>query len=336
MNAKPLAVITTRLPPAVCGIGTYSWLLAQHWPESARPSEFLVLEHSAPNESKVTAFGGDPAALARALARLGAADVWLHYAGRAYHPLGFPFWLPRMLAKWKQRFPGARLLLFVHELPGAFPWTSRHYWLSRLADRVTKRLLAMADVVVTNTEHHRARLHTLAGIDALLVPVSSNIEPVAAPAERIAGDFVLFGLPFGRRQTLELFAPFLRRWHAAGRLRRLHLIGPEGDDALAGLPKETLIRHGVLPPEEVSRLLRHAAFCLTNATAETWQKSTTFMAAAAHACPVIASVPLRHTVQAAEVATIAPAEAQARAEALRAWYEANASWAVVAQKLAAL
>ena len=44
MNTRPLVVITTRLPPQVCGIGTYSWLLHQHWPGDVSSAQFLVVD----------------------------------------------------------------------------------------------------------------------------------------------------------------------------------------------------------------------------------------------------------------------------------------------------
>ena len=32
MQSRPLIIISTRLPPQLCGIGTFSWLLRRHWP----------------------------------------------------------------------------------------------------------------------------------------------------------------------------------------------------------------------------------------------------------------------------------------------------------------
>ena len=44
MSDRPLVVITTRLPPATCGIGSYSALLREHWPHISSPVEFLVVD----------------------------------------------------------------------------------------------------------------------------------------------------------------------------------------------------------------------------------------------------------------------------------------------------
>ena len=105
MNTRPLAIITTRLPPQVCGVGSYSSELQQHWPEGWQPIEFLVMERTTDpeqTEQNSTAFHGNAAELARALERVGAADVVLHYTARAYQRFGCPIWLPGVLTRWKQ------------------------------------------------------------------------------------------------------------------------------------------------------------------------------------------------------------------------------------------
>src|SRR3712207_8859886 len=51
-------------------------------------------------------------------------------------------------------FRSARLTLFVHEVPGDLPITSRHHWLGRLSKAALRRLAKIADELITNTEHH--------------------------------------------------------------------------------------------------------------------------------------------------------------------------------------
>jgi hypothetical protein len=339
MNAKPMVVITTRLPPAICGIGTYSWRLREHWPNESRPIEFLTVDPgTSARADRVASFGNRGDDLLRELRRIGSADVLLHYAGRAFNRYGFPFWLPRVLGQWKREIHGARLAVFFHELPGPLPITSRHYWLGELNKRVVSRLAAIAEVLITNTQHHEQTLRTItARTDIHLVPIGSNIEPAAVTFEqpRNRTEFVLFGLPFGRMQTRQLFAAHLARWRAAGRLTKLHVIGPEANDPDAE-------NHGVLEPAEISRLLQSAGFCLTNASDATWSKSTTFMAAAAHGCvPIIAgtrpkNAPLSYAVTADEMDKISSDEVKQRRALLGQWYRENADWNVTARKIAAL
>lgn len=357
---RPFAIITTRLPPAVCGVGTYSAVLRRHWPNESQPVEFLVVAEAdtaqlAFGDDTVVNCAGDGRRLRDALQRIGAADVVLHYAGRAYHRLGWPAWLPSALAEWKRDFPAGRLLVFFHEMPGDLPITSRHFWIGLLQARVIRRLVEIADVVVTNTNEHATRLRRLTKRnDVSVVPISANIEPAESALEQTAarqpGEFVVFGLSFGRLQTLHAFQAHILRWTNEGRISVLHLIGPDGDqfsvqadELIAKWPNSSVvIRHGSLPAAEVSRLLLRGRFALTNVTPETWSKSGAFMACAAHRCTVVRagtrteSQPLAFTVVADEVAALVPDELEWRTNALADWYRTNAAWPVVAEQLAAL
>ena len=356
MSSRPLAIITTRLPPLVCGIGTYSWLLHQHWGDGHSRVEFLVIEGAAAsaaalNHASISQFDAKPAILSAALERIGSADVFLHYAGRAYHRYGVPRWLPSVLASWKKKFPGGRLLILFHELPGDLPITSRHFWIDMFNRRIIAKLARLADAVVTNTAEHVDKLTKISGRhDVHLVPVPSNIEPPAnSSSQRSGTEAVLFGLPFGRWQTLQLFDRELREWQTSGRITKLHVIGPGDEkfsararDIIRGWPKpEIAIEHGMLSPPEVSELLLRAQFGLSNATAQTWSKSAVFMAYAAHGCAVVAKMksesgPLCFAIAPEEVPTISDVDLSARAASLKNWYEDNASWNVIAQKISQL
>ena len=106
MSARPLVIITTRLPPQICGIGAYSWLAHKHRPNDSSPADFLVMEGAAESRAllgwdAITDFNGDPGKLEQALDRAGPANVLLHYAGRAYQRFGCPTWMPGVLTNWK-------------------------------------------------------------------------------------------------------------------------------------------------------------------------------------------------------------------------------------------
>ncbi|MDQ6861080.1 MAG: glycosyltransferase [Verrucomicrobiota bacterium] len=353
MKPRPLVVITTELPPATCGIGTYSWNLRRHWPNDSRAIEFLVRENGAakttPLGDPIRIVGTDKDALARELDRVGDADVLLHFAGRAYHSLGFPFWLAGALARWKRRHGDARLGVFVHEMPARFPITSHHFWISKLSDFATRRLCTSADVLLTNTTEHRDKLRALSGRnDIHLVPISSNIgvaSPLSEP--RAATEFVILGRPFGRLQTLRLFADSILRWRKAGLLTRLHLVGTrdetftaQADEMLAG--SEFVTDHGELSDGAIATVLRRAQFALTNASESTWSKSTVLMACVANECSVVvagprpAEPPLSFAIAADEVGHITPEELQRRSNEFARWYQTNADWPVIAKRISAI
>jgi hypothetical protein len=258
-----------------------------------------------------------------------------------------------VLRQWKQKHPGARLMIFFHELPGKMSIASRHFWLGELNSFVVRQLSADADVLATNTEHHAAKLRKLSRrADIHVLPIGSNIELAAAGGSdgRKATEFVLFGLSFGRLQTLQSFAADVPRWHEIGRLAKLHVIGPQEDAfsakahrLMSAWPASIeIIRHGRLPSAEVSRLLQTATFALTNVNEETWSKSSAFMACATHRCAVIIAAapsqapPLSYAIAASEVGAISPEEVESRTSALADWAAQNASWPVIASRIASL
>lgn len=357
MSPRPLVIVTTRLPPQTCGIGAYSWLAHNHRPDGSSPAHFLVVEGAAESRAllggnAITDFDGDPGKLGQALDRAGSTNVLLHYAGRAYQRLGCPTWMPGVLKKWKAKFPDGRLTIFFHEMPGKLPLLSRHFLLGKISARIIGQLAAIADVLVTNTENHVAILRTLSGRNNIhCLPIGSNIEPVASSSQaRVPTEFIVFGLPFGRWQTLQLFDSEICGWQKSGRLTTLHLVGPD-DEKFSGQANQLIggwpnpgaaMRHGFLPDAEVARLLARSQFALTNVTPETWSKSGVFMACAATGCAAVIksgdaqSVPLSHAIAAGEVDKISEAERASRTGSLKVWYYENADWSVTARKLAAL
>jgi hypothetical protein len=356
MSARPLVIITTRLSPQVCGVGTYSWFLHQHWPDQRGQARFLVVDGAAPsakelNYPAIAEFNSKPRTLAHELDRIGSADILLHYAGRSYQRYGCPRWIPPVLTAWKRTYPSGRLVTLFHELPGNFPITSRFFWIDMCNRRVIRNLARVADVLVTNTAEHAEKLSTLSGrADVHWFPVASNI-PVSAPAPetRARTEFVIFGLPFGRWQTLQMFDAEIRSWHERGQLTKLHLIGPR-DERLDTRSQELIarwrdpkivVRHGMLPAAGVSNLLAQTQFGLVNASAENWSKSAVFMALASHGCAVVAKAksqtePLCFTVAPEEVAPISDVDLNQRSRCLQEWYRTHADWDVIANKIAAL
>ena len=186
--------------------------------------------------------------------------------------------------------------------------------------------------------------------DIHLVPVGSNIvAPDNLSPDRARTEFVIFGLPFGRWQTLQMFDAEIRAWRASGRLTKLHLVGPRdekfdlrAEDLIATWPDSRVVtRHGMLPSLEVSKLLARAQFGLSHATLENWSKSTAFMAFTSHGCAIVGKfhsglVPLCLTFSPEEVATISAAELKRRTRSLKEWYDQNADWKVISRRISAL
>jgi hypothetical protein len=354
LKGLPLLIITTRLPPQFCGAGTYSWLLHQHWPTENSQHRFLVIDGAAEsiaalNYPGISEFHASAAELSNALERAGSVDVFLHYAGRAYHRFGCPTWMPKVLLRWKEKFPEGRLAIFFHELPGKVPITSRHYWLNLCNRRIIGKLATVADLLITNTQDHAEKLERISGCPNIRhFPVGSNIEVSSDLSEpRIRTEFAILGLPFGRWQTLEMFDREICSWQKTGGLTTLHLIGPgdqkfdhRSDRLIAAYP-DVVKRHGELPSAEVSRLLSRVQFALTNVNNENWSKSGAFMAYAAHGCAVVSrsipkAAPLSFTVPPEDVETVSDDYLRNKGESLRRWFEENADWKIIARQISGL
>ncbi len=353
----PLQIVAPRLPPRACGIGTYAWALHQHWPGRHSQNRFLVFAEAAASreylgDQTIEEFPAHAARFADFLEQQEATDVLLHYAGRAYHRFGFPRWMPDAFTIWQRRDARRRLHVIFHELPANFPLLSKQGILQRLSFAVARRLAEQAATLITNSEHHATVLNRWRLRSAVeWFPVPSNIP---APVEtairgdrRLRGDFAVFGLPYTRLQTLRIFLDWISIWKKSGRLLRLHLIGPPDNkftpeaDALLHrtLSDAEVVNHGELSPANVSKALFEVECCLSNSNELTWSKSGTFMACAAHGCPVVterpsAGEPLRFTIAAESVETMTAAVAREKGARLRRWYLDNADWDLTARRVA--
>ncbi|MFN2477052.1 MAG: hypothetical protein ABR526_12025 [Chthoniobacterales bacterium] len=356
MEVAPLLIVAPRLPPRACGIGTYAWQLNQHWPRDGAANQFLVFADAAASREhlrteRIREFPAEARGFAGVLEQSGAADVLLHYAGRAYHRFGFPRWMPRAFAAWRNRDASRRLHVMFHELPADLPLFSKQGILQRLSFPVARALAEQAATTITNSAHHAAVLNRWKlRSEVRWMPVPSNIP---APAERTEqpqdGEFVIFGLPYTRLQTLREFSDAIRSWSESRRLTRLHLVGPrdfkfspQADALLAEmLPRDVVVEHGELEPAQVSRAFHGAEFCLSSSNELTWSKSGTFMAYAAHGCAVVAprsfsAEPLAFTIAREDVTAITAHAAEAKGEQLRRWYGENAQWESIANRVAAI
>jgi glycosyltransferase involved in cell wall biosynthesis len=358
----PVTMISTPLPPALCGIGSYTAMLARSWPEPRQVVHFVTSGAEASRReiptSPIIEVRANAHALSDALGELTANDVLLQYAARGFSRLGVPFWLLRGLRQWKRKVPNRRLAIFIHELWADLPLTHRRGVLERLGRHIIRELAALSDVVITNTAHHQQRLvQMLGGREVETVPVGTNIQPpteIVDIRQRNRKAFVIFGRAFGRVQTLQKLYDHLRQWHATGSLRELHLVGPledrwEREEAallLKVLPCEAIHRHGPLPDTAVSRILSTSAFALSGQARESLMKSTTFMAFASHGCCVIdAELGARDEDPGCSRGLMSACgfdgtqeamnTSAGKAATLREWHENHASWSTIAGRVAA-
>jgi hypothetical protein len=276
--------IVPALPPQVNGLGDYAWALAEGLRPLGIASAFLVTGAAAGSPAPPAA--PDPvailpapdaealAAAVRGLARVDAAApagappplLLLHYVNYAYDPRGCPDWLSRGLARLAAARSELRIAVMFHELYASGPVWRRVFWQQWHQRRLVRELVACCQAVVTNTVAYAAYLRRRAGgVPVHLLPVCSNVgEPASLPGwSQRRPELVVFGSAASRARFYRGgAAPLAARCQALG-IAVVHDVGPSV--AVPSLPPPlALVAHGILPAEQVGRLLcevRHGGLC---------------------------------------------------------------------------
>lgn len=358
-DAPPLTVVVTQLPPAVCGIGDYTMNLVQAWPEE-RPFQFIVTRGAAASqqalpEYKIIGASEDAQGLAEALEKLDAEDVMLQYSGFGFDPKGRPLWIAEVFAAWKKKKPSRRLAVMFHELWIKWPWWDPRSLRSWLHRRSVSDLLKVASNVYTNTEGYAVWLRKLnRHVPVQVIPVGSNVtvESTHKTALPERGLMVVFGKQGTRMLALNGMKEALAKLAQKKRLTRLVIAGgaPDGAKAELAVAKEFLAEDqvtvtGFLEDSALSQLLFKAEFGLSGQDWLSVEKSTTFMAYAAHGLNILSPhagkdsrTPFAWITSADELLTDDVQMEQKlrdRSLALREWYESTASWSAITARMSA-
>lgn len=358
--------VTTALPPYLDGIGDHAALLARRLAEAGNDTRFVAVSPMtvAPEEVE-----GSPAhclqdrarrGLGPLLQRLstegaGSRTVLVHYSPAAYDPRGVPGWLANVLAEWKERGAGRRVLLILHEFLAPRPARRlelAHYGAQK---RASRRLLDLASVTICSNRVVEEQVRALAPAARVLrMPVYSNLgEPDLAPdalAGRDPGEWVAFGSIGRLRRTLTQLILDLPRFPGWCRPRRFVVGGglrhPDVETLVARIEEAgvEVDYQPAITAADASRALRRAAFSYQRlfANVRPWYRSLLFKSgifAAATAHGVISVFGDRLEPQdvwepghpgivatvAGEFAFPEPARIDAFRLALHAWYRENAS-----------
>ena len=221
----------------------------------------------------------------------------VQYSAYGFDHFGYPRWLINALLDWKKESSGALVIMF-HEIWTFWPIWNKNYLVQQLHRRGLRRLLRVADAVLTNTASQAEHLTSLSPRCAIeVLPVGSNIRPVQPTGEeREAGLAVLFGLQRTRIRTLREMLPELKSLGAAGKIRKIVTAGArwsqKGDDEELALLlqlelTEGFDQRGPLPEEKISELLLACEFAISAQDELSITKSGTFMAAAAHGLNIL-------------------------------------------------
>jgi hypothetical protein len=355
--AEKVLSIVPRLRPAICGVSEFGWLLSQSWQAPGASFSHLVVDGASRSRaclhsSNIEEVAQSSKKLEQLITAANPDRLLLHYANRGYHRYGLPFWLSRGISRWRRHNNRSKLITIFHEVSGPLPLRS-HHGLIAFCDRMIIRSLARnSSMIITNAEDNANKLSSITGHQHIKwFPVSSIIpKPLDKPrfVNRREKHFLIFGLPNTQLQTIRLFAENLVEWSEAGKLEVLHIVGPKDEAVakatakkLAAISSETqLIWHGELSAPKVSSLLASVGFCLSGISTENFSKSTTFMAYASHACPIVAKIssslePLSFLVSPKDICRFSFGFYEASATALGKWYEKQASIESLAKLIAA-
>lgn len=300
MRTLSILQIVPRVPPATCGVGDYSWGIAQHLNDrQGIVSTFLSagVERNKPPEA---CFDVD------ILPKLHSSDlvdfVALHKSGKfdalvlhmscyGYQKRGVPAWLA---SGWEglHALPSRpRMLVMFHELAASGAVNSSAFWLRPLQQWVVRRVARASDGVRTNRVGYADVLRKYVDgrrIDVVTMPVCSNFgEPEVLPKwEDREAAMVMFAWPLPPGEGLMSLLEKAKQHAQRFGIHKLHLIGAQDSSELS-LPGIELVRYGFMNAEDISRLLLRCRLAYTAYNPLFFGKSTLMAAFAAHGVVVI-------------------------------------------------
>lgn len=292
--------ILPHVPPAVCGIGDYSWSLARQLREAHDiHCSFLAAGTSGTVPTGETEF---PTFRLPELSAKGLMDfvvakavefqvIVLHMSPYGYQKRAVPLWLANgwhHVSKMKGR---PRMITMFHELFASGPMLSSAFWLQPLQKRVLREVARASDGLRTNRQPYADWLLSLSSLKAsevTVMPVHSNFgEPVAlSPLSERAPAMAMFAWGIHSGESLAALVEKACAHCQSFGLHTLHLIGGK-DQVLSVPPGIELVRHGFMDAPAVSALLSSCRMAYTAYSAEHFGKSTLMAAFAAHGLAVI-------------------------------------------------
>lgn len=286
--------ILPRVPPAICGIGDYAWLLAgelrdahgmhssflasgTHWTKPEGETEFPVFRLSALTAEALLSFLDAHAGEFEA--------VILHLSPYGYQKRAVPFWLAAGWRRFSQRPKRPRLLTMFHELYASGSVTSSAFWLQPWQKRIIKEIARCSDALRTNREAYADWLSRVTGrgIEHMAtMPVFSNL-----------GEGSTMPLSANRWDGMTVFAssisvnhhPLLPALCQRLGIKRLGWIGSSPPLAVGSGVTIKQVDH--LPAEQATAWFEDYGFACTSYHPEFLAKSGIFAAYAAHRMAVV-------------------------------------------------
>lgn len=290
-----LCIITPRLPPSMDGLGDHSFQLWKNRTKSG-PSlakwNFLVAfdqQDSAVYLPGVDIYQFEPSesGFLCSLSQINCSTLLLQYVGYGYDHAGQPFWLPRVLSKWRAAGDGRRLIVMFHETwASGKPW-QRAFWQSYAQKQCTAQILKLADHAVTSCGATARDLQALKTNKLInIIPLGSSFTVEAKPKKNWR-HCLIFGKSASRTRALRVHAALIRDLAQNKLIERLVLAGEasENDQCLMlasawNLPIEITCAYN-FAGDDLPESMLDCGLSLMHTESTCLDKSTSFHLAAA-------------------------------------------------------
>lgn len=305
-----LIVLAPTAPPGICGIGDYSFNIANTLGKLYKSVNIGVekIENlNTPIPSSNISIDFWTALLKEACIDNLPTVLFLNYSPTAYSKIALPLRLLVEIKRFKKANPKNRVFILFHEIWNGNPNLPLHHFIK---DKITQisiyQLWKMADALGVVTIEQRNKLRRRFNIESnniYIGLIGANILPInrdiGFTSLRRRGEWVIFGLPHTRLWAFQDNLTFMKDMYKKGYLKKLNTIGPR-DNTFAkqevALANENfgegfLFALGELQPMQVSEQLLCSEAAIISQTADSLNKSGSFASLAAHAVPIICQIP---------------------------------------------
>jgi len=277
--------IVPRFPPAISGVGDYALLLARELRASYEIDSRFVLAggaHSseAANDFAVNVIRRQASSLIEALR--GETIVCLHYVGYGYQKRGYPAWLAKGLRTWKYENGNSRLVTMFHEVFATGKIWNSSFWLSRFQRATARAIASASDAVLTNRQAYAETLSQFRPClpAPVVIPVFSTVGEASPTGEcKKQAWLVVFGGDGWAHEAFTLHADVIKTICDQLDIDRVVQIGSSDNYGFNYRPVDV---KGVLPPGEISGILRKCKAGFLSYYSGYLSKSTIFAAYCAH------------------------------------------------------
>ncbi|WP_338875060.1 glycosyltransferase family 4 protein [Spirosoma sp. SC4-14] len=186
-----VAILTNNFPPAVDGVGDYSFNLATEFKKNGH--DVLVIckknTHLYENQSEVYPFINtwnfqSCLTLNKFLSIHKPDWLFLQYVPNSFSKWAMPIWIPLLLLMCKRY--GVKISITFHEVYVRMTYWPIKYWIMAFIQRVICFfLLQIADVIITSIDFYKLLLEKYSRKSIHLIPIGSNILPVQVSDEDI-------------------------------------------------------------------------------------------------------------------------------------------------------